>query len=334
MGTIGRPDGARVVMALIAALAIAATACTRGPEAGPAEPRESTQAAARPSSTPSSKVVFVDVRSRSVTPLPPSLTAFEEASDYRRSPDGSRFVFQAAVGDGPERQLFVGSVDGSDVRQLTDEPLAAAGGRWAPDGSRIVFLSGGFLTSRLKTIDVTTGAVERIDGVPRGVWEPSFTPDGRSILFSMATENPRGGWRVDLWTVSDQGGTPRRLIRHGGYAAYSPDGSTIAYHRTTPQSSAFCGKCWWIGTGLSSAEADGREELGMSLGGMIAPPQAHLMSGARWSPDGSSLMHTGTVGMGGAAEIIVRDLRTGKIVRLGAGVWPTWFDQRTLVVTR
>jgi Tol biopolymer transport system component len=327
----------RILMGAVAAsLAIVTSGCTAGAGAGMTTPRSTkgVAVALSASATPASKVVFVDVRTRSVRPLPSALTAFEEASDYHRSPDGEGFVFQADVEDGSSHQLFLGSVDGSDVRQLTDEPLAATGGRWSPDGSRIVFLSGGFLTSRLKVIDVASGEVERVHGVPRGVWAPSFSPDGRSILFSMAISTPRDGWRVDMWTVPERGGTPRRLIRYGGYAAYSPDGSTIAYHRTTPQPSAFCGKCWWVEGGLSVADSDGREELGMSQGGMIAPPQAHRTSGARWSPDGSSLMHTGVTGVNGRADIVVRDLRSGEVARLGAGLWPTWFDDRTVVVTR
>jgi Tol biopolymer transport system component len=322
MERIGRMGRSRILMGAVAAsLAIVTSGCTAGAGAGMTTPRSTKGVAVAhsASATPASKVLFVDVRTRSVRPLPSALTAFEEASDYRRSPDGEGFVFQADVEDGSSHQLFLGSVDGSDVRQLTDEPLAATGGRWSPDGSRIVFLSGGF---------------ERVHGVPRGVWEPSFSPDGRSILFSMATSTPRGGWRVDLWTVPERGGTPRRLIRYGGYAAYSPDGSTIAYHRTTPQPSAFCGKCWWVEGGLSVADSDGREELGMSQGGMIAPPQAHLTSGARWSPDGSALINTGGTGVNGRADIVVRDLRSGEVAHLGAGLWPTWFDDRTLVVTR
>jgi dipeptidyl aminopeptidase/acylaminoacyl peptidase len=336
MRTIRRGERARVLVGVFVASVAIVPGCTAGPEATTTEVLAPSVAVQPVASTipevDRSRVMLVDVRSGSVTPMPPALTAFDEASDYRRSPDGSRFVFGAAVEDGSTRQLFLGSVDGSRVRQLTDEPLAATGGRWSPDGSKIVFLGGGFLTSRLKRIDVTTGDVERVHGVPRGVWEPSFSPDGRSILFSMATATPRGGWRVDLWTVPVGGGIRTRLIRHGGYAAYSPDGSTIAYHRTQPQPSAFCGKCWWIEGGLSIAAADGREELGMSHGGMIAPPQAHLMSGARWSPDGSMVMHTELVAITGRAEIVVRDVRDGETIRIGRGVWPTWFDDRTLIV--
>ena len=37
------------------------------------------------------------LRTKAVTPLPRALTTFDEATDYRRSPDGSRFVFGADV---------------------------------------------------------------------------------------------------------------------------------------------------------------------------------------------------------------------------------------------
>lgn len=323
----------RVMWTLTAATLIVVAGCTDGSETPVVRAPALNDASVQPASeSPSSKVVFVDVRTRSATPLPTALTTFEEANDFRRSPDGSRFVFGADVADGSSHQLFLGSIDGSDVRQITDEPLAATSGRWSPDGSRIVFLSGGFLLSRLKVIEVATGEVQRIEGVPRGVWEPSFSPDGRSILFSMATRTPQGSWRTDLWTVPVNGGTPTRLLEHGAYGAYSPDGSTIAYHRTG--GGGWCGKCWWVGTGLSLTDVDSLSERPDPVGSMSAPPQAFLSTGARWSPGGLMVMHTGPSGVGGRAEIVVRDLRSGKVVRLGTGSWPTWFDDRTVVVTR
>jgi dipeptidyl aminopeptidase/acylaminoacyl peptidase len=221
--------------AVTASLAIITAGCTGDTRTGTTTPSPgSSVAAAQPASeAPTSQVVFVDVRTRTVTPLPAALTAFDEASDFRRSPDGSRFLFRAAEEEGSTPQLYVGAVDGSSVRRLTDGEHSASSGRWSPDGSRVVFLSGGFLLSRLKVIEVATGDVQRVEGVERGVWEPSFSPDGRSILFSMATRAPQGSWRTDLWTVSAKGWRPdpphpawrlRRLLARWLHGRVPPDG--------------------------------------------------------------------------------------------------------------
>ena len=140
-------------------------------------------------------------------------------------------------------------------------------------------------------------------------------------------------WRVDLWTVPAAGGSPIRLIRHGAYGAYSPDGSTIAYHRTSPQPNAYCGACWWVESGLVFAAADGSDELGQSRGGTVAPPEVFENTLARWSPDGSMVLHTLPTNSGTPAAMVLRDRRSGEAVRLGSGVQPTWFDDHTLIVT-
>ena len=207
-------------------------------------------------------------------------------------------LWSEASADVRDRELVLAGLDGSDARPLTDEPFGASEGRWSPDGASIVFLSGLGRSAMLKVVDVETGEAVRVQGVPRGVWQPSFSPDGRSILFSMATENPRRAFRVDLWTVPAIGGTPTRLIQHAGYGSYSPNGDTIAYHRTSPQGGAYCGYCWWVETGLVFAAADGSEELGVARGGTVAPPEVFEASAARWSPDGSMVLHTGPTNPG------------------------------------
>jgi dipeptidyl aminopeptidase/acylaminoacyl peptidase len=321
-----------LAFAIVAAATLAGFSITRSTtEPQPRSPSPAPAVAAH------SEVSFVDVRTGRERPLPSALTAFADAADYRLSPDGSMVLFEAVgemPGDDRSRELLVvASTDGSDPQPLIHEPVAASQGRWSPDGTTIVFLSGLGRSATLKVVDVETGAEVRVEGVPNGVWQPSFSPDGRSILFSMATRNPRGGFRVDLWTVPATGGTPTRLIQHGGYGSYSPDGGTIAYHRTGPQPNAFCGYCWWVETKLVFAAADGSERLGMAPGGMVAPPEVFEASVARWSPDGSMVLHTGPTNVGSPAEIVVRDMRRGEIYRIGSGVSPTWYDERTLIVT-
>jgi hypothetical protein len=55
------------------------------------------------------------------------------------SPDG-RFLAFHSGGNRPE-DIYVSAADGSDVRQLTDDPAADRLARWSPDGRQIAFYS-------------------------------------------------------------------------------------------------------------------------------------------------------------------------------------------------
>ncbi|WP_169976889.1 S41 family peptidase [Tautonia rosea] len=95
---------------------------------------------------------------------------------------------------------------------------------------------------------------------------PALSPDGKTLVFS---------WAGDLWTVSTEGGTARRLTFHPGLdtePAFSPDGETIAF--------------------VSDRE-DGRQVYRMPASGGVPVPLTAHSEGYRlegWSPDGRQLL--------------------------------------------
>jgi dipeptidyl aminopeptidase/acylaminoacyl peptidase len=96
---------------------------------------------------------FVNVRTGEAVPMASSITSIPGAGNYDVSPDGTMVLFdnQGALygpaSDGPVEprllQLFVANIDGSDVRQLTDEPFGASLGSWSPDGTKVVYVGAG-----------------------------------------------------------------------------------------------------------------------------------------------------------------------------------------------
>lgn len=110
------------------------------------------------------------------------------------SPDGKQiFFFRAAarfprISGEPLGSLFVVNVDGTDVRRVTPRDVAVevagnAGGRLAHDGRWIVFTSEGVIwTIRTDGSDLT-----KIFEDPQGrlAITPTWSPDGRSILFGL-----------------------------------------------------------------------------------------------------------------------------------------------------
>jgi TolB protein len=139
------------------------------------------------------------------------------------SPDGRKLAFGAAG------SVYVVNADGSDLTELTRDPgsLVVRSVVYSPLGDRIAFSSSlDPLVSETKDKDSLTIHVINADGTHRTFVAthavgPRWLRDGRTLSF--------GRWFVDeIWTVSADGGEPSLLVAGFG-AAWSPDGTRLAY---------------------------------------------------------------------------------------------------------
>ncbi len=124
---------------------------------------------------------------------------FETVSEPRPSPDGSQVVFTRRsvdkIKDMFESALWIMSADGTRMRFLVKGTTPS----WSPDGTRIAYLAEGEPGGSqifVRYMDAE-GAVTQITRVAKSPGSLRWSPDGKSIGFSMqvAKDMP---WKIDL----------------------------------------------------------------------------------------------------------------------------------------
>jgi TolB protein len=134
------------------------------------------------------------------------------------SPDGKKIVF-TSLKDG-DLEIYTMNVDGSDVKRLTTTPGYDGGPWWSPDGTKIVYRANhpqdstelkayrDLLDQRLIRPSRVELFVMNADGSDQrqitalggANFGPSWSPDGKRIIFSSNFVAPRSG-NFDLYLV-------------------------------------------------------------------------------------------------------------------------------------
>jgi hypothetical protein len=112
------------------------------------------------------------------------LTRGVRAYDPDVSADGRTIVFVRRLADRSE--LYAVGADGEGLRAITESPAGTAWNspHWRPGGRAVVasrWTTGGFLD--LVLVDPATGAVEKLTDDRAKDVEPTWTPDGETVVF-------------------------------------------------------------------------------------------------------------------------------------------------------
>ena len=99
------------------------------------------------------------------------------------SPDGSRVAFVSTASGNSD--VWVQNVDGSDLRQLTNDAAADSWPVWSPDGEWLAYTSLRSTQQQTWRIPVAGGSAEKLfDGFFRGDWRPKLAGSGTWIVTS------------------------------------------------------------------------------------------------------------------------------------------------------
>lgn len=193
------------------------------------------------------------------------------------SPSGYEIAYLGI--DGSNSSIWIMNSDGSSPRKVTDPtttgaifaPLA-----WSPDGHQIAFASGPPDRSNIMLLTPKTGEVKQLTNLPGIATGPAWSPDGTTLVFTVATtDGPTT--RAALYTIHADGTGLKQITSgdvHDGRPTWSPDGARIAFTRVT-------GQRW----GLFVVTAVGTNARQLS-----AAPAGQMFDFPSWAPEGGSIL--------------------------------------------
>jgi Tol biopolymer transport system component len=129
--------------------------------------------------------------------------------------------------------VYVTDVESHETRRLTDHPALDFNAVYAPDGSRLAFVSERAGNAELYTMRADGTGLKRLTEEFALDDHPSWSPDGRRIAFVStreSAEKPGMAWNA-VYVMDAGGGSPKRLTPAGAadYSpAWSPSGDLIA----------------------------------------------------------------------------------------------------------
>jgi tricorn protease len=125
--------------------------------------------------------------------------------------------------------LWIASREGGDARRLTTAIGEETDPAFSPDGRTIAFTGAYDGNLDVYVVPAAGGEPRRLTYHPAPEIVAGWTPDGRSVLFHSNAASYYNG-ADQLYTVPVEGGFPARLpLAIGFQAAFSPDGSHLAY---------------------------------------------------------------------------------------------------------
>lgn len=190
------------------------------------------------------------------------------------STDGTLLVY-ASTQHRSTADIYVKSVDGQAVTQLTNDPSQDVMPSISPDGQRVAFSSNRAGSWDIFVVGIAGGQAVQITSESTHELHPSWSPDGRQLVFCRL--NPRSR-QWELWVVDAANPTAARFIGHGLMPEWSPTGDLIAYQKPRERGERLY-SIWTVA--YDGGEARTPTEV-------ASDPEIAYVSPS-WSPDGTRI---------------------------------------------
>ncbi|MBV6395819.1 MAG: Protein TolB [Anaerolineales bacterium] len=199
------------------------------------------------------------------------------------SPNGDTIAFLSDPDGDFNYDIFLMNSDGTNQRPLLSNQKDYVDPRhldWLSSGNFIIF---GALSLRdgdngydIFSIDVDSTTLLKIPRKVSDVWSPSWSPDGKQIIF--VTTESADDQTGDIFIINVDGTGEKMLTDKGfnDFPAFSPDGELISFMSV---------KSLDIGSRIYIMNADGTNQSLLSDNTASFPV---------WSPDGQYIMFTST----------------------------------------
>ncbi len=161
------------------------------------------------------------------TPLNVAQVTFAtEGADFDPSvsPDGARIVF-ASTQHRTTADIYIKSIDGRVVTQLTSDPADDVNPAMSPDGSRIAFASNRSGNWDVYVMPATGGRPVQVTSDPGDELHPSWSPDGTQIVYSRLGQSS-GRW--EMWVTDAASQATSHFIGYGLFPQWCPVAGTGA----------------------------------------------------------------------------------------------------------
>lgn len=264
---------------------------------------------------------------------------------------GTQIVFSSKIGR--FKDLFLMDMDGTNLKQLTDDHSLNLSPSWSPNGRKLVFTS---FKNRIPDLYVmelgTSRRIQVTKGPPLEI-SPKFDRAGQQILVSRSS-----GSEAELLLLGEDGSFYRRLTGGAGSIdvspSWSPDNSEVAFcsnrsgnpqiyvmnsdgtniRRISFVDSNYCTSPAWSPKGdkiafvcradasfnIFTAKPDGTGAVQLTSVGANEEPT--------WSPDGRYIAFSSTLGLGRTYKIALMMADGSNVKQLTYGltndVQPSW----------